>query len=107
MLHWTGMRLRALPTIPDDVPFALLTSLDARRKPWAFATLAELAQRIHRDRQGEELQLKPMTIATRRGKRAVVQISTPERLIGFAWIGGRDHQALALGLIGARFREAA
>lgn len=86
------------PDVPKGVRFALVTA-EAAAKPWAFASLAELALRIHRDRRADGLQLSPVHIRFRDGPRHAVQVMAQDaggrtRLIGYAWISGRPWEAL-------------
>lgn len=94
----------ASPTMPSDQSYALLPDLRATTKPAGFASLDDLARRIHRDRRGEVLQLTPAMVRFRQRDGAVVKIlafqpaSERSRLIGFAWLHGRPPEALQAAL---------
>ncbi|MES2034908.1 MAG: hypothetical protein V4466_12095 [Pseudomonadota bacterium] len=91
------------PSLPAGCPYALVTAA-AGAKPWAFPGLAQLARRIHRERAGEALQLRPVRVRFKDGPRDVVQVlcvdqvGGRERLIGYAWISGRDWTVLTAAL---------
>lgn len=91
------------PHLPSGVPYALVTAR-AGDKPWAFPSVAALARRIHRDRGPDALQLRPVKVRFRDRPRdavqvyAVDQVGGRERLIGYAWISGRDWTVLQAAL---------
>lgn len=91
------------PCLPRGIDYALVTA-KAGGKPWAFDDLPALARRIHRDRAGEALQLRPVRIRFRDRPRDAVQVLALDqlggrvRLIGYAWICGRSWQALRAAL---------
>jgi hypothetical protein len=102
----------------EAAPFALLVS--PARKPVAYPALTALARAIHRARGEEPIETADVTLALpgEAAGRAVVGIWTlgddggRTRLIGYAWLGGRDHgrerlQAALLALRPRRFGEAA
>lgn len=93
-----------MPQAPaDGQAFALVTD-DPGAKPLAFASLRELAAGIHRRRGHDALQLQPEQVSFRDTVRDCVEIhaiSHPgerRRLIGHAWIGGRDWRVLQAAL---------
>lgn len=90
------------PYVPSGYRFALVTA-DAHRKPAVFHDLAQLARRIHADRDGEALQLTPVRVRFRDGPRHAVQVMAHDaggraRLIGYAWISGKPWEALQAAL---------
>lgn len=93
----------ALPG-PGDLPrFALVTFRFAER-PLIFDYLGGLARAIHRRRGDEALQLRPERVRFRDEVRECVAVHAldpvgqRERLIGHAWIGGRDWRVLQAAL---------
>lgn len=87
------------PLVPDGVRFALVTD-QAGAKPYAYASLAELAQRIQRDRGADPIQMAPVRFRFRDGLRSAVRVEAEDvggevRLIGHAWIAGKPWEALA------------
>ena len=95
-----------LPTTANNitVPFALLPSLRPGAKPCGYASLRALAQRIHRERRGDALELKPAQVRFRDHPRDVTEVlarneaSGETRRIGFAWAAGKDWTALQAAL---------
>lgn len=88
--------------MPSDLRYALLTDLSTKR-PWGFSTLAELARRVHRDRAGDALQLRPAVIEFRDGPRDVAEVLAEDaggrvRRIGFAWLNGAHWRTLEAAL---------
>src|SRR6185312_7633659 len=72
--------LRALdpsPQIPEGVRFALVTA-ELGAKPYAFATLAQLARRIQRDRRGDPIQMTPVRFRFREGLRGAVRVTAED-----------------------------
>ncbi len=93
---------RAPAPMPDGMRFALITDRPAAL-PLAFATLPELARAIHRRRGDDALLLFPERIVFQGRARDVVAVHAEDpalsrRLIGHAWVGGRDWQALRAAL---------
>lgn len=92
------------PQMPHGVQFALLPALEPTTKPWAFPSIDALARHIHRNRQGEALQLVRTKVRFRDCIRPVTeilaedQVSGRTRRIGFAWIAGRDWTSLQAAL---------
>lgn len=87
------------PCLPDHVRVALVTA-EPGVKPFAYATLSDLARRIQRDRQGDPIQMTPVRFRFRDGLRGAVRVTAEDfggrvRLIGHAWIAGRPWEALA------------
>ncbi|MDP3853176.1 hypothetical protein [Phenylobacterium sp.] len=86
--------------------YALLANLHPLTKPMVFADLSALARRIHRDRQGQALQLRNdrVHLAFDGSIRRVVavygedQVGQRTRFIGYAWLNGRDWEALQAAL---------
>lgn len=87
------------PYVPAGIAYALVTAR-AGAKPFAYPSLAALARRIHADRAGDSLQLAPVRVRFQDGPRDAVQLKAldqtggRERLIGYAWISGRDWTVL-------------
>lgn len=94
--------VRLPQALPDGMRFALVTGVPSAL-PLAFATLAELARAIHRRRGDDALILFPERIVFQGQARDTVAVHAEDpamsrRLIGHAWIGGRDWQALRAAL---------
>lgn len=96
------------PVPPDGARFALLAPGDGRaeavlacRKPFAAERISGLARHILNARGADALQLAPERVRwlgrTFEAVRVVAedQVGGRARLIGHAWIGGRDWRALA------------
>ena len=89
------------PSLPADVRFALVTA-PPRAKPFAYATLAELARAIHRRRQGQAIQLfdQPAHLALREDAVRGVRISLIDPIgertttLGWAYLAGAGRQTL-------------
>ena len=113
-------------TMSDDVRFAFITKLDAVTKPRVFQSIDALADHIEGMRFGQAIELKdvddlkfqwrnaqgraePETPDGRKDRG--VQIFTTmidgtiDRSLGFAWLDGRDMQALMPALDRARRRR--
>lgn len=89
---------------PGGVRYALVPRMEPRgKKPFGYDSLAALARRIHRDRAGDALQLKPARLRFQDEIRDVVEILAEDaggrvRRIGFAWIGGAHWRVLEAAL---------
>lgn len=118
---------RRLP-MSDDVRFAFLRKIDATTKPQVFQTLDQLADHIEGLRFGQALDLKdvddlrfqwrsaqgrpePETSDARtdRGVQVFTQLldGGHDRPLGYAWLDGRDMEALKPALDRARRRRQA
>jgi hypothetical protein len=98
-------RMDALtPLIPADVRFALIA--EAQAKPFAFATLADLARSIHRRRGGRAIQLgdRPLHLACRARSTPGVAILATDPIgetttsLGWAYLNGHGWKALEAAL---------
>jgi hypothetical protein len=98
-----NLRSPAMPDAETRTP-ALFADLRPTTKPWAFEDLPALARRIHRDRRGGILQLRPVVVRFRDAPRAMVEVLAQSPgsgrcwRIGHAWIGGRPWEALQAAL---------
>jgi len=89
------------PNLPADVRFALVTA-PPPAKPFAYATLADLARAIHRRRQGQSIQLidQPAHLALRDGAVPGVRIALVDPIgertttLGWAYLDGHGRPAL-------------
>ncbi|MNS63784.1 hypothetical protein D3C72_968880 [compost metagenome] len=106
---------RRKPDMPR-FPYALLPRLDATTKPFGFHTLPELAAHIERERADQVLQIEDVDTLQFRdvpGLHDGVEIWTldidnsRDRLIGYAWLGGRGRDALQPALYAALRARAA
>ena len=95
-----------VPSARATYDYALLTNLHPLTKPTVFPTLPALARRIHRDRLGQALMLRGDRVRLRHDNtiRPVVavygldQVGNRTRFIGYAWLRGRDTEALEAAL---------
>jgi hypothetical protein len=89
------------PSLPADVRFALVVA-PPPAKPFAYATLGELARAIHRRRQGRAIQLfnQSAHLALREDAVRGVRISLIDPIgertttLGWAYLGGFARQTL-------------
>lgn len=88
-------------TVPaPTAPYALLPDLAYPAKPIVYPSIAALARRIHRDRRGEAIVLRPRYLEHGGRVRAVTEVLAEDqfaarhRRIGFAWTAGRPLEAL-------------
>jgi len=94
------------PTLPAHYDYALLPNLSPLTKPAVFADLPALVRRIHRDRRDQALHLRDDRImvkgedSPRRvvGVYAEDQLGHRTRFIGYAWLKGRNAEALRAAL---------
>jgi hypothetical protein len=92
------------PTLPAEVRYALIA--EAGTKPFAFATLADLARSIHRRRRGRTIQLsdRPVHLAGRTSPTPGVTILATDPIgetttsLGWAYLNGHGWKALASSL---------
>ncbi len=100
--------LRLADTLPDGHAFALIPDAPGAR-PVACASVGDLARCIHRRRRRDALRLADAPVEFADRTRAMVEIQADEvddeghatgrtRLIGHAWLGGRDRRALEAAL---------
>jgi hypothetical protein len=103
--------LKRRPYMPHAVRYALLPELSPTAKPVVFPDLDSLARRIHRDRDGqtldlteiEDLELQGRPDATRGVAVWTLDAGNDrDRFLGFAWLDGGGLQLLQLGLRRAR-----
>ena len=92
----------SLPT-GGQAAYALLPRLEAPAKPIVYASLRALAERIHRDRGQDALELRDDRVRFRDHVRAVTEVIARDaggraRRIGFAWHAGRPREALEAAL---------
>ncbi len=88
--------------MPVAYDFALLPDRAPRTKPAVFPDLPSLARRIHRDRLGQALQLRPdrVIVDGQVGPLSVIAIHAEDaagnvtRFLGYAWLEGRGLDAL-------------
>lgn len=99
------------PALSGGHPYGLLGptqlghgGLPVDARPFACDQLGQLARRIHRERGHDALQLTPERVTFRGEIRDTVRvvaecpISGEARLIGHAWVNGRDWRVLAAAL---------
>jgi hypothetical protein len=91
------------PSLPSGVPYALFPNVQPRMKPFAYPSLDALARRIHRDRRGDALQLRTVTVRFKDRPRSAVQVMAEDiggrtRLIGYAWLAGKPREVLEAAL---------
>ena len=90
------------PGVP--AAYALLPRLSQPVRPHVFPSLQALARRIHRERAGEALQLRPAQVRFRDRIRDVTEVLAVDeaggrtRRIGYAWHAGRPAEALRAAL---------
>lgn len=87
----------------ENPRFALLRKpTDPLSKPVAFASLGDLAQTLHRDRDGAAIQMfeAPLFVFGEEAARTGVSLWTLDadggqaRYLGWAWLDGAGHRAL-------------
>lgn len=107
-LHPAVRHFRLPERLPDGRTFALLTD-DAQARAIACDSLGGLARCILRRRHGAALRLAPARVEFRDEVRDVVEVRAEEldgegqpngrtRLIGHAWLSGRDWRVLQAAL---------
>ncbi len=92
------------PRLPAEVRYALI--VEAHAKPFAFATLADLARSIHRRRAGRTIQLsdRPLHLAGRPSATPGVAILATDPIgetttsLGWAFLNGHGWKALQAAL---------
>jgi len=92
------------PALPAEVRYALIA--EAHAKPFAFATLADLARSIHRRRAGRAIQLsdRPLHLAGRTSPSPGVAITATDPIgetttsLGWAYLNGHGWKALQAAL---------
>lgn len=103
----TALQARAearRPNLPAEVRYALIAPTCA--KPFAFATLADLARSIHRRRDGRTIQLSdfPLRLAGRPSATPGVAILATDPIgetttsLGWAYLNGHGWKALQAAL---------
>lgn len=88
-------------SLPDDVRYALISGRGLA-KPFAYASLADLARAIHRRRQGQTIQLidQSADLALRRDPVPGVRITLIDPIgertttLGWAYLAGAGRQTL-------------